>query len=129
MQKKGINVLKETGLMHIIPELELGYGCTQNKHHVYDVFEHNLESLLILQLKDFSMYIRLAALLHDIAKPVVKEGKGENATFYNHEIIGAQMTKKILNRLKFPKKDIDKIVNLVRYHLFFTMWTRLQNPL
>jgi len=118
--KRGINVLKETGLMHyIIPELELGYGCTQNKHHVYDVFEHNLESLDFAVKKDFSMYIRLAALLHDIAKPDVKEGKGENATFYNHEIIGAQMTKKILNRLKFPKKDIDKIVNLVRYHLFY----------
>ena len=57
--------------------------------------------------------------MHDIAKPESKRGEGENATFYNHEIIGAEITKKILKRLKFAKKDIDKIVNLVRYHLFY----------
>ncbi len=118
--KKGILLLKETGLLHyIIPELELGYGCMQNKHHVYDVFTHNLESLSFAVKKDFNVYVRFAALLHDIAKPETKSGKGENATFYNHEIVGAQMTKRVLNRLKFAKKDVDKIVNLVRYHLFY----------
>ncbi|MDD4358379.1 MAG: HD domain-containing protein [Candidatus Pacebacteria bacterium] len=118
--KEGIILLKETGLMHyVIKELELGYGCTQNKHHIYDVFEHNLESFNFTIKKNFCMHIRIAALLHDIAKPITKEGSGECATFYNHEIIGAQIVKKILNRLKFPKKDIDKIVNLVRYHLFY----------
>jgi hypothetical protein len=61
----------------------------------------------------------MAALLHDIGKPITKRGIGENATFYNHEIIGAKMADKALNRLKFPKKDIDRIVNLVRYHLFY----------
>jgi len=118
--KKGILLLKETRLLHyIIPELELGYDCMQNKHHMYDVFTHNLESLSFAVKKDYNLHIRIAALLHDIAKPETKRGKGENATFYNHEIIGAQITKKILNRLKFSKKDIDKIVNLVRYHLFY----------
>lgn len=118
--KKGILLLKETGLLHyIIPELELGYNCMQNKHHVYDVFTHNLESFSFAVKKDYNLHIRLAALLHDIAKPESKRGKGENATFYNHEVIGAQITKKVLNRLKFSKKDIDKIVNLVRYHLFY----------
>lgn len=118
--KKGILLLKETNLLHyIIPELELGYGCKQNKHHIYDVFEHNLESLNFAAKKDFNMHIRFAALLHDIAKPESKRGEGENATFYNHEIIGAEVTEKILKRLKFAKKDIDKIVNLVRYHLFY----------
>ncbi|MDD4661777.1 MAG: HD domain-containing protein [Candidatus Pacebacteria bacterium] len=118
--KKGIMLLKETGLMHyIIPELESGYGCNQNKHHVYDVFEHNLESLNFAVKKKYNTHIRFAALLHDISKPEAKRGNGENATFYNHEIMGAKATKKILNRLKFAKKDIDKIVNLVRYHLFY----------
>jgi len=118
--RKGILLLKETGLLHyIIPELELGYNCMQNKHHIYDVFTHNLEALNFAAKKDFNMHIRFAALLHDIAKPETKSGKGENATFYNHEIVGAQITKKILNRLNFTKKDVDKIVNLVRYHLFY----------
>lgn len=118
--KKGILLLKETGLLHyIIPELELGYDCMQNKHHIYDVFTHNLESLNFAAKKDFNFHVRFAALLHDIAKPETKDGKGENATFYNHEIVGAQVVKRILTRLNFTKKDINKIVNLVRYHLFY----------
>ena len=118
--KKGILLLKETGLMHyIIPELEEGYNCKQNKHHIYDVFEHNLEALSFAVKKNYSFQIRIAALLHDVSKPESKKGEGENATFYNHEIMGAKATKKILTRLKFTKKDIEKIVNLVRYHLFY----------
>ena len=61
----------------------------------------------------------MAALLHDIGKPSTKKGTGKDATFYNHEIVGAKMAQKALNELKFPKKDIDKIVNLIRYHLFY----------
>jgi poly(A) polymerase/tRNA nucleotidyltransferase (CCA-adding enzyme) len=61
----------------------------------------------------------MAALLHDVAKPKCKRGEGPDATFYNHEIVGAKMTKNILERLKFSKKDIDKITLLVRYHLFY----------
>jgi len=63
--------------------------------------------------------IRLAALLHDVGKPRSKKGEGENATFYNHEVIGARMTLKILDRLHFPKEIIEKVVLLVRYHLFY----------
>ena len=48
-----------------------------------------------------------------------KAGEGENATFYNHEMIGAKMTFQILNRLKFSKKEVEKITKLVRYHLFY----------
>jgi len=58
-------------------------------------------------------------LLHDIAKPRVKRGEGENATFYNHEVVGARMAEKILERLKFPKDEIENIVKLVRHHLFY----------
>ena len=65
------------------------------------------------------MHVRVSALLHDIGKPRSKEGEGEDSTFYNHEIIGAKMTRKILNDLKFSKKDAEKIIKLVRYHLFY----------
>jgi poly(A) polymerase/tRNA nucleotidyltransferase (CCA-adding enzyme) len=54
-----------------------------------------------------------------VGKPRAKYGEGKSATFYNHEMIGAKMTKKILERLRFPKKDIEKTVILVRYHLFY----------
>ena len=69
--------------------------------------------------KKYNIYVRLASLFHDIAKPKVKAGKGQEATFYNHEILGAKITLQILNRLKFSRKDTEKIVKLVRYHQFY----------
>ena len=117
---QGIETLRELGLLkHIVPELEEGYKVTQNKHHIYDCYEHYLRSLDYAAKKGFNMYVRLAALFHDIGKPRTKRGEGPDATFYGHEIVGAKMTAQILNRLRFPKKDIEKIVKLVRYHLFY----------
>lgn len=116
----GIELLRELNLLHhILPELEEGYKVAQNKHHIYDCYKHSLLSLEYAARKKFNKYVRTAALFHDIAKPRVKRGKGPDATFYNHEIVGAKMTAQILSRLKFPKKEIEKIVKLVRYHLFY----------
>jgi len=116
----GIELLRELGLLkYIVPELLENYGVSQNKHHIYDCYQHAVKSLEYAAKKKFNLHVRLAALLHDIAKPKVKAGEGENATFYNHEIVGAKMTFQILNNLKFPKKDIEKITRLVRYHLFY----------
>jgi poly(A) polymerase/tRNA nucleotidyltransferase (CCA-adding enzyme) len=118
--KEGIESLRKLNLLkQIIPELLEGYQVKQNKHHIYDVYEHCIRSLEYAAKKNFGKHVRIAALLHDIGKPEVKEGKGEEATFYNHEIVGANMTYKILKRLKFSKKDIKKITKLVRYHLFY----------
>jgi len=116
----GIGFLREMGLLkYIIPELEEGYKVSQNKHHIYDCYEHALLSLKYAAKKDFNKYVRIAALLHDIGKPRAKRGEGSDATFYGHEVIGAKMTAQILNRLRFSKKDIERIVKLVRYHLFY----------
>ena len=117
---EGIDLLRELGLLkYIIPEIIEGYGVSQNKHHIYDCYEHSLRSLGYGTKCNFNKHVRLSALLHDIGKPQAKRGKGQNATFYGHEVIGAKITDKILNNLKFPKKDIEKIVRLVRYHLFY----------
>jgi len=117
---QGIETLRRLGLLkYIIPELEQGFAVEQNKHHIYQIYQHNLLSLNYACQKDFSKYVRLAALLHDIAKPRTKEGQGLDSTFYNHEIVGAKMTIQILRNLRFSKKDIEKIVKLVRYHLFY----------
>jgi len=116
----GIELLRELGLLkYIIPELLENYGILQNKHHIYDCYHHAIKSLEFTAKKKFNMYVRLAALLHDIAKPRVKTGEGENATFYNHEIVGAKITFQILNNLKFSKKEVEKITKLVRFHLFY----------
>lgn len=117
---EGIELLRELGLLkYIIPEIEEGYGVAQNKHHIFECYEHYLKSLDFAAKKNFNKYVRLASLLHDIGKPRVKAGEGKDATFYNHEVVGAKMTFQILNRLNFSKKDIEKIGKLVRYHLFY----------
>jgi len=117
---EGIDLLRELNLLkHIVPELEEGYKVGQNKHHIYDIYDHSILSLKYAAKKKFNMHVRFAALLHDIGKPKSKRGEGPDSTFYNHEVIGAKMTCKILTRLRFSKKDIEKIAKLVRYHLFY----------
>jgi poly(A) polymerase/tRNA nucleotidyltransferase (CCA-adding enzyme) len=116
----GIELLRQLGLLkYIVPELAEGYGITQNKHHIYECYEHSLLSLKYAAQRNFNKEVRLAALFHDIAKPRAKRGEGPDATFYGHEVLGTKMTVQILNRLKFPKKEIEKIAKLVRYHLFY----------
>ncbi|MDO8559382.1 MAG: HD domain-containing protein, partial [bacterium] len=116
----GIELLRELGLLkYIIPELEEGYGVGQNKHHIYSCYEHSVLSLKYAAQKGFNDHVKIAALLHDIAKPRVKHGEGLDSTFYNHEVVGAKMTVAILSRLKFSNKDVEKIAKLVRYHLFY----------
>ncbi|MCX6813349.1 MAG: CCA tRNA nucleotidyltransferase, partial [Candidatus Azambacteria bacterium] len=116
----GFELLRQFGLLgHIIPELEEGWEVSQNKHHIYTVWEHNQLSLDWAADHNYKLENRIASLMHDVGKPRVKRGEGPDATFYNHEVVGAKMTAKILKRLKFPKRFIEKVVLLVRYHLFY----------
>ena len=118
----GIAMLSKLGLLkHIIPELEEGIGCIQGGAHIYDVFEHLLQALEHSANKKFSTEIRLAALFHDIGKPKSRRpGIKKAYTFYGHEVIGARMVQKIMDRLKFPKKTTDQVVSFVRNHMFFS---------
>ena len=115
----GIELLRKAGLLkYIMPELEKGVGVTQNRHHIYTVYEHNLLSLKFAVEKKFNLEVRLSALLHDIAKQEVKRGEGPEATFYNHDFVGAMFATRILERLKFPNETIDKVALLIRSHMF-----------
>ncbi|MBU1015161.1 HD domain-containing protein [Patescibacteria group bacterium] len=117
---EGIELLSELGLLAFIaPELEEGRGVTQNKHHSFTVWEHGIRSLQYAAQENWNMDVRLASLLHDIGKPRAKHGEGPDATFYSHEVVGANMTRELLNRLRFPKKQAEKVAKLVRYHMFF----------
>ena len=66
--------------------------------------------------------IRLSALLHDIGKPATRKWLKEKKdyTFYGHEVVGAKMAKKILTDLKFSHETVEKVVKLVRWHMFFS---------
>ena len=119
----GIYLLHEANLLkYIIPELEIGIGVEQNQAHKYDVFEHNLRTLQHAGVKNLSLKLRLASLIHDIAKPHTREWSKEKGdwTFYAHEIVGAKLAKNILTRLKFPKDLIQDVRTLVRWHMFFS---------
>jgi tRNA nucleotidyltransferase (CCA-adding enzyme) len=115
---EGVLLLEENGLLeYILPELREGIGITQNLHHVYTVWEHNLRALATCPSKKLS--VRLAALLHDVAKPRTKRGEGYRSTFYNHDHVGARMVRDILTRLRYPKKEVEHAARLVDNHLFY----------
>ena len=107
-------------LKYISNEFEKGIGVEQNKAHAYTVWEHLVRSLNHAAKKDFPLHVRLAALFHDIAKPHTREWKNNQWTFYGHEVVGARIAKKVLENLKFSKEISEKVVKLVRWHMFFS---------
>ncbi len=116
----GIQLLEDVGLLQfIIPELREGLGVEQNLHHIYTVWEHNLRTMKYAADKTYSFPVRMACLLHDVGKPRSKRGEGKHCTFYAHDGVGATMTKKIMERLKFPHDVSEKVTLLVRYHMFY----------
>lgn len=113
----GVKTLIDTNLIDVfLPELLEGKAMNQPKHHKYPVLEHCLLSLKHAPTTD--PLLRLAALLHDIGKPRSARGSGDNRTFHGHEVIGARMTRQIMQRLRFSNADIVRVVNLVRHHMF-----------
>lgn len=119
---EGIVIFRNSGLLEqILPEVEKSFGVEQKspkRHHVLDVGTHLFYSLRYCPSK--APIVRLAALLHDIGKPqtFAKDSETGVITFYNHEVVGAFITKNIANRLKLPNKDKDRLFKLVRWHLF-----------
>ncbi len=120
---KGLLMLKKLNLLeYISPELLETVGVEQGGVHAYDVWEHLLRSLQHSADKNYPLEIRLSALFHDISKPETRRGGGKNKkwTFFGHEVLGARKTKKILENLKYPTKIIDKVVSMIRWHMFFS---------
>jgi putative nucleotidyltransferase with HDIG domain len=72
--------------------------------------------------KDWDFDIRIAGLFHDVSKPHTRRWSKEKNdwTFHGHEVVGAKMTKKALQDLKFPRETIERVTTLVRWHMFFS---------
>jgi poly(A) polymerase/tRNA nucleotidyltransferase (CCA-adding enzyme) len=109
-------------LKFISPDLVRGIGVEQNQAHSYDVFEHNLRAMQHGADKDYNFDIRLSALFHDVSKPETRRWSDEKQewTFHGHEVVGSRVTKKALEDLHFSRETIDKVVKLVRWHMFFS---------
>lgn len=109
-------------LEFIAPDLLRGIGIDQNQAHSYDVFEHNLRTMQHAADKGWDFDIRLAGLFHDIAKPETRRRSDEKNdwTFHGHDVVGSRVTKKALEEMRFSRETIDKVSNLVRWHMFFS---------
>ncbi|MGB8908951.1 MAG: HD domain-containing protein [Candidatus Cybelea sp.] len=109
----GLRLLQETGILaELWPELVEGVGVEQNEWHAFDVWHHNLATLDATPAGD--LILRLAALLHDIGKPRTKDGP----RFYRHEIVGAEMTRTVLERSRFPNDTVEATEHLVKQHMY-----------
>lgn len=119
----GIVLAAETGAMDVfLPELLEAKALEQNQAHKFDLWNHLVNTLQTAADKGWPKHIRLAGLFHDIGKVETREWDSERDdwTFHNHEVVGAHITERIMNRLKFPKDLTKQVVNLIRWHMFFS---------
>ena len=114
---KGISLLESAGLLkYIIPELDECVGFLQyNPNHDKDVFGHTLD---VLSCTKSNLYLRLAALFHDIGKPKCFS-RDENGIghFYNHHVFSAEIAGEVLKRLRYDNNTIEIVTNLVKEHM------------
>jgi poly(A) polymerase len=124
---RGLRLLVETGLAgQVLPELP-ALALERDEHHRHkDVYEHTLtvlEQSIDLEGRlggqpDFVS--RFAALMHDVGKPRTRRFAEDGVvTFHHHDVVGAKLTRKRMQALKFPKDQIDAVSTLVELHLRF----------
>lgn len=116
----GLRLLYESGVMKVIfPEIHNLGGVEQRKDfHHKDVFYHTCKVVDNLASVSDDVWLRFAALVHDIAKPPTKRFiEGIGWSFHGHEDLGARMMKSIFNRMKLPLAKLEYIEKLIRLHL------------
>lgn len=109
---RALELMRELGLYeYFLPELTEGIGVTQNsKYHKYDVYYHTLHTVAAAP-----PHLRLAALLHDIGKPLCARRDGN---MYLHAVESAAIAENVMKRLRFSKKEIAFVKEIVRWHMF-----------
>lgn len=116
----GLKLLFESGVMRVVfSEIHNLAGVEQRKdYHHKDVFYHTCIVVDNIATMSEDVWLRFAALVHDIAKPLTKRFvEGTGWTFHGHEELGARMMKSIFNRMKLPLTRLEYIEKLVRLHL------------
>ena len=126
--RAGLEVLVDSGLAaQVLPELALLREERDEHRRHKDVYQHSLTVLdqaIDLEKRRHpgeppNLVNRLAALLHDIGKPVTKKFEGGQVTFHHHDVVGAKMVKKRLKALRFDNNTVDRVARLIELHLRF----------
>ena len=115
--KNTLTLMKDTGVLEIIiPEFKATYDFNQcNPHHNLDLFSHIIN---VVSRVPADLELRYSALLHDIAKPIVQTFDEKGIAHYKtHEIVGADMARDILTRMKLPVKLINTVVEIIKKHM------------
>lgn len=99
---------------HFVPELP-ALAMEQDPHHRHkDVLAH---TFAVVDKASPELVLRLAALFHDIGKPDTREFGPGGVTFHHHEVVGARITRRRLQGLRYPKEVVDEVSRLVFLHL------------
>jgi poly(A) polymerase len=125
--RPGLEALVDSGIAALVlPELPALKLEADEHHHHKDVYQHTLT--VVMQAMDYEkdyglqkdLVLRLAALLHDIGKPLTKRLEAGGAvSFHHHDVVGAKLAKKRLQELKFDNETIKAVSRLVELHLRF----------
>ena len=117
---RGLELMHTTGLLgEVMPELLEGVGCSQNRFHKHDVFGH---TLAVVDATIGEPVVRLGALLHDVGKPRSRQPREDapgEYSFFKHEYVGEAMADAICRRLKLANADRERVIGMVRNHMFF----------
>ncbi len=116
---RALGLLHDTGLLAVaLPEVEAEVGVPQPEtfHPEGDVFTHT--RLALSQLRDPSVTLAIATLLHDVGKPPTFE-QADRIRFSRHDEVGATIARRVMERLRFPRRATDRVVALVGRHMVF----------
>jgi tRNA nucleotidyltransferase (CCA-adding enzyme) len=109
----GLRLMADTGILAVIsPDLAAQRGVPQNKTPGEDLLDHTLRTVDAAPAE--RPVVRLAALLHDLGKPATID----DGPFRGHEVVGAELAERLLERLRLPRSAKDRVVHLVRHHMF-----------
>lgn len=124
---RGLRLLDQSGLLAVVlPEIAAMKGCEQPPqfHPEGDVFLHTC--LMMDALREPSLTLAFAALLHDVGKPPTFQRAPDRIRFNEHDVVGGRMAEAILRRLRFPNNETDSIVACVENHMVFRHATEMR---
>src|SRR5262249_26710909 len=124
---RALELLRDTDLLRqVLPEgaAEIGVPQPEEFHPEGEVFEHT--RLALAELLRPSVTLAMATLLHDVGKPPTFERSRDRIRFSRHDEVGATMARAVMERLRFPRRDTERVVSLVGRHMVFKDVTKMR---